>query len=74
MIGTLHPIPSEMHVAGVYVPPALVIALLGLVAAWAVSKILNRTRLARFVWKPPLAFLAIWALLSAIIGLTLVAP
>ena len=70
----LHPTPAEMVFGGVYVPPALVVGLLGLLAAWGVARILNRTRLARFFWKPPLAYLAIWALLSAIIGLTVLAP
>jgi hypothetical protein len=69
-----HPIPSELPVGGVYLPPALLLGLLGLAAAWVVTKILNRTRLSRFFWNPPLAFLAIWALMSAVIGLFLLAP
>lgn len=69
-----HPIPSELPVGGMYVPPALLLGLLGLAAAWVVTKILNRTRLSRFFWNPPLAFLAIWALMSAVIGLFLLAP
>ena len=67
-------IPSEMSVDGVYLPPALLVALLGLIAATVVAKMLNRTRLSRFFWHPPLAFLAMWLLLSALIGLWLVAP
>ncbi|MHC4911342.1 MAG: DUF1656 domain-containing protein, partial [Planctomycetota bacterium] len=59
---------------GVYVPPALVVALLGLAAAWLASRIMNRTRLSRYVWNPPLALLAMWVLFSAIIGLFLLAP
>jgi len=67
-------IPSELTFGGVYLPPALVVGLLGLAAAWIAAKILNRTRLARFVWNPPLTFLAMWALMSAIIGLLFLAP
>jgi hypothetical protein len=70
----LHPTPSELPIAGVYLPPALVVGLLGLAAAWVAVTILNRTRLARFFWNPPLAFLAMWALMSAVIGLFLLAP
>jgi membrane associated rhomboid family serine protease len=70
----LNPTPSELTIAGVYLPPALAIALFGLVAAWALAKILDRTRLARFFWNPPLAFLAIWVLMSAIIGLLVLPP
>lgn len=69
-----HPIPSELPVGQVYLPPALLVGLFGLVAAWVVTKILNRTRLSRFFWNPPLAFLALWALMSAVIGLCLLAP
>jgi hypothetical protein len=70
----LYPIPSELAIGGVYVPPALVVALLGLAAAWLASRIMNRTRLSRYVWNPPLALLAMWVLFSAIIGLFLLAP
>jgi hypothetical protein len=70
----LHPIPSELPVAGVYLPPALLVGLFGLAAAWVMTKILNRARLTRFIWNPPLAFLALWALMSAGIGLCLLAP
>ena len=70
----LDPTPSELPLGGVYLPPALVVGILGLLAAWAVTRVLNRTRLSRFFWNPPLAFLAMWALLSALIGLTFLAP
>jgi len=70
----LQPIPTELTIAGVYLPPALVVGLVALIAAWVATKILNRTRLARFFWQPPLAFLAIWALFGAVIGLFLLAP
>jgi hypothetical protein len=70
----LHPTPAELTIAGIYFPPALAVVLLGLVAAWAAATVLNRTRLARFFWNPPLAFLAMWALMSAVIGLLVLAP
>lgn len=70
----LHPTPSELSISGLLLPPVLVVALFGLVAAWIAGKILNRTRLSRFFWNPPLAFLAIWALMSAIVGLFFLAP
>ncbi|MCP3905304.1 MAG: DUF1656 domain-containing protein [Planctomycetes bacterium] len=66
--------PSELVFGGVYYPPALLIGLLGLIAAWIAAKLLNRTRLARFFWYPALAFVAMWALFSALIGLLFLAP
>ena len=66
--------PTELHLGGVYFPPALLVGLLGLVVAVVVATILNRTRLSRFFWHPPLVFLAFWVLASALIGLYVVAP
>jgi hypothetical protein len=66
--------PSELSIAGIYLPPALIVVLLGFVAAWIAAELLNRTRLARFFWNPPLAFLAIWVLMSSAIGLFVLAP
>jgi hypothetical protein len=74
MIDLGHPIPSEMHFGGVYFPPALLVGVLGLLAAWLATKVLNRTRLARFFWNPPLVFLALWLMMSAVIGLFLLPP
>jgi hypothetical protein len=74
MIDMGHPVPSELAIGGVYLPPALLVGVLGLIAAWLAAKLLNRTRLARYFWNPPLAFLAMWALMSAIIGLLVLAP
>ena len=74
MTAVLQPTPSELPIGGVYWPPALIVALIGLAVTWIAAKILNRTRLSRFFWSPSLAFLAIWALTSAIIGLLLIAP
>ncbi len=68
-----NPAPSEIPIGGVYLPPALVVILAALALAWITAKILNRARLARFFWNPPLAFLAMWALLSALIGLFVLA-
>jgi hypothetical protein len=71
---SLHPTPSELPVTGVYLPPALVVAPLGLLGAWVLSRVLDRTRLARYFWNPPLAFLGMWVLISAATGLFLLAP
>ena len=70
----LLPNPSEFSIGGVYLPPALLVFVLGFAAAWLAARVLNRTRLARFFWNPPLTFLAMWALCSALIGLFVLAP
>ncbi len=65
---------SEIFFEGVYYPPALVMGLVGLLLALLVVKILNRTRLSRFFWNPPLAFLGIWVLICALLGLGWLRP
>ena len=65
--------PSELPIAGMLVPPSLVAGLIGFIAASIAGRILNRTRLSRFFWSPPLAFLAIWLLLSVIADVCLFA-
>lgn len=52
-------LPSEMSFWGIYVPPLLPAVLLGVVMAWIITRILNRMGLARFIWYPPLFFLAL---------------
>ena len=68
------PVPSEVSWGWIYLPPMLYVVALGLVCAWVLTRILNRTGLSRFFWHPPLAMLGIAALLSALIGLFVLAP
>ena len=51
-------IPSEFVIGGVYFPPLLIAALLGVVMAWLTAQLLNRYRLSRFFAYPPVVFLA----------------
>lgn len=52
-------LPSEVSLGGIYFPPLLIAGLLGVFMAWVITRILNRMDLARFVWYPPLFFLAL---------------
>jgi hypothetical protein len=52
-------IPHEIAIGGVYFPPLLVAAVIGVLAAWATARLLNRYRLSRLFWYPPLVFLAL---------------
>jgi hypothetical protein len=47
-------IPSEVAIAGVYFPPLLLAGMLGAMAAWLTVMLLNRYRLSRFFFYPPL--------------------
>ncbi len=51
--------PHEFAIGGVYVPPLLVACVLGTIAAAVTSRLLNRVRLSRYFFYPPLVFLAL---------------
>lgn len=61
-------IPSEFTIGEVYLPTLLIAALLGLVAAIATAHLLNRFRLSRYFYYPPLVFLALMAIYTVAIG------
>ena len=61
-------IPKEFAVGGVYFPPLLVAGVLGLTAAVLTSMLLNRFRLSRYLFYPPLVFFALAVIYTVIIG------
>ncbi len=61
-------IPSEFAIGGVYFPPLLLASVLGVVAAVLTAFLLNRYRLSRFVFYPPLVFLALAVIYTGVIG------
>jgi hypothetical protein len=61
-------IPHEFSIGEVYMPPLLVAAFLGLIAAMLTARLLNRYRLTRYFFYPPLVFLALVAIYTTIIG------
>ena len=67
-------IPSEMSFEWVYLPPFLLVVLLGYFAAYGVTRLLNATSLSRYFWRPEIGFLAFWVLLSSLIGLFFLPP
>jgi len=64
----LFPVPSEFAIAEVYLPPLLVAAALGLLASLATARLLNRFRLSRYFFYPPLVFLALMVIYTVLIG------
>lgn len=62
------PIPHEFAIGGVYVPPLLVAGLFGILAAMATARLLNRYRLSRFLFYPPLVLLALVIIYTVLIG------
>ena len=65
-------IPSEFAIGGVYVPPLLVAAIFGTIAAGVTVKLLNHYRLSRFFFYPPLFFIALAVIFTGLIGIVLI--
>ncbi len=61
-------IPSEFAIGGVYFPPLLIASILGVTAAVLTAFLLNRYRLSRFFFYPPLVFLALAIIYTSVIG------
>jgi hypothetical protein len=57
----------------VYFPPLLIASVLGVIMAWLSGRVLNRYRLSRFFFYPPLVLLALAVIYTVIIG-TFVIP
>ena len=66
-------IPHEFTIGGVYFPPLLIAGILGVTAAVLTAMLLNRYRLSRYFFYPPLVFLALAVVYTVIIG-TFIVP
>jgi hypothetical protein len=67
-------IPAELSFESVYFPPFFFTVVLGFLCAWFAAKLLNITGVSRYFWHPGLAFLALWVLMSSLLGLTIIPP
>ena len=65
-------LPKEFTIGGVYVPPLVIAAFLGVVLAALTAIALNRYRLSRFFFYPPLVFVALTIIYTGLIGTFLV--
>ena len=66
-------VPSEVALGGVYFPPLFLASLLGIIAAMVTALVLNRYRLSRFFYYPPIVFLSLAVIYTGLIG-TFVIP
>jgi len=65
--------PHEFAIGEVFMPPLLVAGFLGLLAAVVTAHLLNRYRLSRYFFYPPLVFIALTVIYTVLIG-TLIIP
>lgn len=61
-------IPKEVAIGGVYLPPLFVAGVLGVMATTATVYLLNRYRLSRYLYAPPLVFLALAVIYTGLIA------
>ena len=61
-------IPHEFAVGEVFMPPLLIASLFGAIAAVITIRLLNRYRLAKYFFYPPLVFLALMVIYTGLIG------
>lgn len=61
-------IPHELAIGGVYLPPLLVAFVLGVIAASLTARLLNRIRLSRYFFYPPLVLLALVVIYTVLMG------
>jgi hypothetical protein len=57
----------ELNIGGVYIPPLFLAAIIGVVMAIYTAKLLNRYRLSKYLFYPPLVFLAIAAIYTVLL-------
>ena len=62
-------VPMEIAIGGIYFPPVMLAMLLGILLAGITAKLLNRLNLTRFIWHPPLFFVALTVVCTRLVGL-----
>lgn len=59
----------EWSIGGVYFPPLLFAALFGTLVAAVIARALNYFSLSRYVWHPPLFFVALAVICTGLVGI-----
>ncbi len=65
-------VPAEVNILGVYFPPLLLAGIVGVTGAAFTALALNRYRLSRYFYYPPVVFLALAVIYTGLIGTILI--
>ena len=68
---SMHPIPHELYIGEVFFPPMLLDAALGLLAASITARLLNRLRVSRYFYQPPLVLIALAVIYTGLFSIFL---
>jgi len=69
---SMHLFPHEIYVGEVLFSPMLLEAVLELAAAWLTARLLNRFRLSRYFYYPPLVLIALAVIYTGLFSIFLV--
>lgn len=61
-------IPHELYLGEVFIPPILVAGILGIIAAAITAKLLNKYRLSKHFFYPPLVIVALIIIYTVLFG------
>jgi len=61
-------VPVEFNIGGVYMPPLLVASILGVLTAMFIVRLLNKYRLSKYFFYPPLVFVAMSVIFAVFYG------
>jgi hypothetical protein len=61
-------IPAEFSIGGIFMPPLFVAAILAVVVTVFTTRWLNRARLTRFFFYPPLVFVSLMVIYTVLIS------
>lgn len=62
------PLPHEFTIGGIFMPPLLIASFFGLLAAIATALLLNRYRLSRYFFYPPVVLVSLAVIYTVVIG------
>jgi hypothetical protein len=68
----MHLIPREIFLGEIFFPPMLLDAALGLVAASLTARLLNRFRVSRYFYHPPLVLISLAVIYTGLFSIFLV--
>jgi len=68
----MHPNPHELYIGEVFFSPMLLDAVLGLAAASLTARLLNRFRLSRYFYHPPLVLIALAVIYTGLFSIFLI--
>ena len=68
----MHLIPREIYLGEIFFPPMLLDAALGLVAASLTARLLNRFRVSRYFYHPPLVLISLAVIYTGLFSIFLI--